>query len=532
MVQSETARAASGSRGAPFPSTLGVFRWLCGGPPCSGVGVRLRFALVPWLLLGCGARTSIDLPGAEAAPAPALGPVCGGDLPIETAYLGSPGDACGMAPTVEGAALIALADFTVWGARGDDAASITELFEGEPREGLGLGHGVVVTRGAFAAVAAVGYRAEGEDAHIELVLLRRTTSEVLHRARWTLPYQNFGNELRVFGNERGLFVVGVRLGDGIVTHVIDVTGRAFASAAGVLPIGDPDVAGHVPVVDETLSPERPTRWLDPCTGTQTAVLGPSAAGLTTSDGALVGFDPEGPAVVVASSVTARRFALPPDITGLFELSRAGKALLSTTVPTGFAVLDLSTGELRRLTVVVPAGLVRYGSFASFEGYDAGAKELVLTSSGGLLLPLRDAAEGYVYASQDGSGWAPLGAPVGAIYRAYVAEAGGTVLHFGNDFATELPPWEPPPPQSGRIDGMSLQAIRPESGVQAEFPASNTRYYALTADGGCLGVAVEGQVMTLSLADGTLRNYVIGAATWNGVDAFAFAAPAGTTLLAQ
>ena len=117
-------------------------------------------------------------------------------------------------------------------------------------------------------------------------------------------------------------------------------------------------------------------------------------------------------------------------------------------------------------------------------------------------------------------------------EAFLAEAGGTVLHFGNDFATTLPPWGPPAPESGRIDGMSLQVIRPASGVRADVLATNTRHYVLTEDGGCLGLAIGGQMITLSASDGTQRSYVIGADTFDGVDAFAFAARPGTTLLAQ
>ena len=493
--------------------------------------MRWRWPWCALLLTACGARTSLDEePRPQPQPPQLL--ACIADLPARTAHFGPPGEACGQAPSLDGAAVTALADFAVWLARGNEAASITELFPDEPREGLSSHHGVVTSRGVFAAVAAFASRDGAERALLELVVLDRSSQELRARLTWEMPDANFGNDLRLFGNDRGIFALGARLGDSIVTHVVDVTGRELVTAEGFLPIGDPDPVGRIPVTDETLLPERPAAWLDPCSGERAPVRASGAYGLDAVQGALVGFDAEGPGLVIETSETTRTISLPSDVTRPFEILPSGKALLSTSAPLGFVVVDLASGAAERRTLSYPAGYERYAAVAVSERFDSNVNELHVTSSGGLLLPMRDAAEGYAFVSGEGQFWNRLGRPIGEVYRAFVVEAGGTVLHFGSDFAVNLPPWAPPLPGSDRIDGMSLQLIRPESGVRADFPATNTRRYVLTEDGGCLGYAVEGQLLTLSAADATARNYVIGASTFDGVDAFAFAVREGVTLLAQ
>src|SRR6185503_8889501 len=127
---------------------------------------------------------------------------------------------------------------------------------------------------------------------------------------------------------------------------------------------------------------------------------------------------------------------------LIEIHPAGHALLSTAVKGRVLLADLNAHTARAITVQVPPGW-------------SAMSDARPTSDGRLYLPMRNSAVGYLEVSSDGLSWTPVGLPIGEVFGAAARETNGTFYLYGDINAVTIPPWDPPPPGTMRLDHNSV-----------------------------------------------------------------------------
>jgi hypothetical protein len=470
----------------------------------------LHLLLCSTIALGCGSRSGV----LSAEPAPdetsdtttttsAKPPSC--FVPSESRPLPafSAGDLCTAgAGALSGPTMAVIASRTLFALTAGDAAPQHAFFADLTGDGWSESSRQVIVRGEWIIAGDVVSRSPGEqpgEAIAEIVLADRS-GKVFFTRRLSGEYKSTFTDVRVTGSDRGLVAYSfVSYPDRHTLEVLTQDGVVLASVDGMDPLTDPDEYGFVAVRD-SMSPEVTTYWLDPCTA-ELRPTGESQRALRTSaeswGSRLVYTDESDNTLVVEGAGGSQRFPLldaPSDfLPHIFDMHPSGWALVTTAEPLHFTALHALTGERREIEIVLPKGFRRYDAFTGGVGpgaFDSSVHELRVTSSGGVLLPLRNAATGLLFTSEDGQKWQSAGAPIGNVYSAKGVEAGATLLHVGNAFAVSLPAWDPAPPGVERIDYQSTQLIRPASGTsfvveQAAMGNSYNHLYNLSLDGGCL-----------------------------------------------
>jgi hypothetical protein len=224
---------------------------------------------------------------------------------------------------------------------------------------------------------------------------------------------------------------------------------------------------------------------------------------------------------------------------IMDAHPAGWVLVTTKESSSFLAIHVDTSEVRPISIQIPAGLRRYAAFTAGPapgGFDSTVRELRVTSTGGVTLPLRDDALAHLYVSPNGKDWQPVGSPIGNVYQSKGIESGGSFVHAGNAYAVSLPPWSQPPPGVERLDYQSTQLIRPESSVvevveQSPQGSHYNHVYDLSLDGGCLansGIsggdigwvnAVTGERFTFPMPEPDYTNTALSWLTGPGVQVY-------------
>ena len=370
-------------------------------------------------------------------------------------------------------------------------------------------------------------------ARVEVIIRSWTTHQTVFHDAFDTPYESSGNPLdagvAIRGNDAGVFAYGYGFGSLGATEVVAVADGQQAERSGlfqgVVPMGDPDAQGVVPAANaDTSSGSLTSLWLDPCSGTT-----PYPAGVDAFIGSrILTLDTTSGSLVLASAHSAQVLALPPPATGwrIFDVHDSDWILLYAG-GSQFLAANLATSALVPIAVNVPMGLSRLAWFTQNPFYDESLGEVAITSDGSLLMPLRDAQAAHLYRlGQDGS-WTALGDPLGGLLSVQGLEAGGTYLGFSSAYAVS-PPTGWPPPTGGRIDGTSVELMRPLSAVTQLLEQDGMNDwehtgYALDADGGCLSFWAGTVLHVVRTTTGGGSSFDLDAAA--GPEAYLATAPA-------
>lgn len=469
----------------------------------TGTLARASACAAALALAGCGSRSSLSLDGAPDGTT-TVPPACPIALDPRPLPATAPGGLCTAKGGIPGSTMAAVSGRTLYGLSPAGATAQHTFLPDAPTTDVYEAARAVAVRGEWVFAAdAISTYGEGVKETLAEVILGDRAGQVL--ATRSLSSESVGGfvSLRITGNDAGLMVYS--FGAYPAVHTLEAmapSGALIASVPDMDPITDPDSHGEVGV-RATLILENRTYWLSLCTGetretyeSQRPVRTPPV----TWGASLVYTDPSDGSLVVESAQGRKTLDLGgpsgDESPVLFDFHPSGWALLSTQKTLQFLAIHVGTGDKRILDLVLPQGYARYASFTGGPGpdqFDSNSRELRVTSAGGVLLPLRSAALGYLFTSTDGATWEALGAPIGHVFGAKGVESGGTFLHIGNAYSVTLPPWDPAPPGSGRIDYQSTQLIRPESGqslvvLQSPMGEFYNDYYGLSADGGCLSTS--------------------------------------------
>jgi hypothetical protein len=408
----------------------------------------------------------------------------------------------------------------------DGSGTLTTLFEfGKdwPFDATASSTQVVESRGGYVA-AAVGATRKGQQnptaAVVELVLMNASGSVLYHSTR-TLAYKGF-LDLRLFGNERGVFAFSTQTAAENELEIVGVHGEHYGPLTNALPIADPDSSGRLAVLRD-----QQNYWLDPCEGSFELVraeLSPEYTSVGVVGSKLTWVDPPSPSAVLETPEGAETLPLALSPKGsLFSTHPSGWQLVSSTFSLwSYATANVATGDAHALEITLPPDVHRFGSFGSgIPGFDNSTGELGQTSDGGVVLGLRDASVGRLYTSLDGLTWSSVGFPVGKVWKLVSIERAGTFLIAGTPLGFTSDDWAPAPPGIERIDYQQMQLVRPPVGVvlvQATPGTGFTRSYSLSADGGCAGTLLDSKLeitsaLTLQKSVVTLPEYTPVYGAW-------------------
>lgn len=352
----------------------------------------------------------------------------------------------------------------------------------------------------------------------ERVLARRD-GVVLHRALEVLPYFAGGNELRVQGNECGVFAWGWGSGLRKRMDLATADGALIEPQEAYLPRADPDGDGVLAVSDVTGGRER-VWWLDPRALTFTPTqyesgrfrssLHSLGSDLVYATGWLVGtvtLERPGGAVQRFPSehlrgVQEAHIAATARNGWVFALGRGGD----------HAVINVRSGERRDIAFAVPQGMRRVHLPGVERGPDD-AWDISITTGGELVMALRDNTFGRVHRSRDGSTWSAYEPAFGDVESVRVMEHNGTVLAFALGLRRIPTDWWRPLGGATRYDGRNVFVARGEG---RPLPRSSRTWegepYHLSDDGGCLAYWTASGPAALRVAAGSSREFVLGAAT--------------------
>jgi len=403
----------------------------------------------------------------------------------------------------EGPAMVVAMARTLFGLRASGSSVIHKFFEDIEDPAFHNSAGAAIMRGDFIVAAGLIHRSPKDgvkgEAKMELIALRRDGTP-LFKHRLESEYSSSFDDVRLFGNDQGIFAYSYQSYPFISgMEVITSDGQKLGFIDGLHPIADPDSSGYV-AVSEADGIEHRTYWLSPCDGGLRETE-ESRRDFRTSavpmGSRLVFTDVNDNSLVVESATEITRIAT-GESTGLPNFSIAdahpsGWVLVTMKEAASFLAIHIDTKEIRPINIALPAGLRRYDAFTAGPapgGFDSNSRELRVTSSGGVTLPLRDNSLAHLYVSPDGQDWQPVGSPIGNVYQSKGVEAGGSFVHAANAYAVSLPPWEPPPPGIERLDFQSTQLVRPSiplSEIVEQSPQGShaNHVYELSVDGGCL-----------------------------------------------
>jgi len=455
---------------------------------------------------GCG--PVVELPPRPSEPVTLLS--CFNDVRPKQLPASQPGAYCGGPGTLGGFTQFALVGFQVVGLPDNGPISVRHEFFPDINKELKIRRSALLSRGEYVAAALVTSAvdaSQGDPAKLTVVILERNGA-LLQEFEMDVTYQNWGNSLNIVGDHRGIFAVGYRFGDDIGTEVFTMAGFRSGKLDGYLPLTNPDERGYLAVQNDRDSPNRPVYWLDPCTLERKAAKrnDVSFGGSMQLRSELAYLDAITNEVVLEGERDERRTKVGPNPAYSIDAHPQGYMVFATSDPAKLVVVHPRTGSKKEFTITLPAGLRRYDTIPG-PGFDGAAREIHVTAQGGLSLPLRDDTRGRLYVTENGSDWKAVGLPIGKVYRAYSADAGGNYLHFGSDFAVSLPPWNPPAAGENRIDGMSLQFAR-EDGESMGLLASNSRWYHLTNDGGCVAYAQGNTIVRANHSQKTMHTFQV------------------------
>jgi hypothetical protein len=476
--------------------------------------VRHNSLLLFLLLTACGTRTSLDPGGAPPTSLPPAEPhACLADLPRTSAPDWERGHACDAGSLGDDVGMFAMVGFELVGLTGDGPRIIHRFFEGQDDAKASAVDEALVVRGDYVAATVTRLPsglANGDPISAETVLLRRDGTLLrkhMEEGAWSSSVGLAG----FFLSDRGIIVAGRRFDDDIHTYAASDTGL-LATTPDVQPIAEPAPSGRVVVRSaDPNSSEVIHSWLDPCTGElhptrESARLTPGI--FRTWGHRLVYLDDVDPTQLVIEDPEGSTTIHLGEEGDLIEIHPAGHALLETAVKGRVLVADLNAHTARAITVELPPGWTEMSLTRP-------------TSDGRLYLAMRDSALCYLEVSSDGLSWTPVGLPIGEVFGATARESNGTFYLYGSINSFTIPPWDPPPPGTMRLDHNSVQVAR-EDGTSVvlknpPFSASWLDDFQLAADGGCVsngnngGVEItntsSGTVMFVPLADPTIYNPV-------------------------
>ncbi|MEM9190012.1 MAG: hypothetical protein AAGF12_12590 [Myxococcota bacterium] len=360
---------------------------------------------------------------------------------------------------------------------------------------------VIAVRGDYAAAGIQWITQDAEDPNapnrdtglmtFEVVVLDLRTRQVVAQLDGTTPWVNRGGRFHITGAPSGLFVFDLHGGsedEPLRLGVVSAAWSGMLSLEDFELINDPTQDGVVGVLDRSDESTAPF-WLDLCSQS----LRPMQLRWVRGDGARVfgnlSEDPLPPVHELAwesPSELGPVMAVRPRA-GPFELyPRLSRHLLvDVDEPPDFRLYDVEEGSFDAFRVTVPEGLRRLPE--ADQGSPYFHNHLSATSDGQVLLGLRNDESAALYSSRDGQAWTPVGARLGHVEHVTGWEVAGTTFVFGS-YGLEVGPWPDDPPL--RIDGASVQVIRPASGLEILFrhdpPGSyGSSRHRISHDGRCI-----------------------------------------------
>lgn len=490
------------------------------------------------LLASCGSRTGLHPPATDAATttvdAPRSPPRCSVGLPppVPDPREAVEGALCrfdGSGPRPDSVMLAVIEGDELQGVDGRGNVRTLHRFGAALPFVAAVSRPALVARGDHLAAAVAWVEqpvARGSRVQVERVVVRRDGS-VLHRSATTLPYEAWGNDLRIRGNDCGVFAWGWQFGAARATFVATADGREWGPREGYLPFADPDGEGVFAAFAPAPGSER-LGWFDPRTSRHTPARYESLRARTGyvavgSDVAYAEADADGSVALERPGGAVERYAT-EFLRGVTDArivasSPNGWVFVPGRFPDG-VTLNVRTGERRHIVFELPDGLRVLGGVAPPAGYD----RVAVTTSGELLLGLRDRSLGRVYRSRSGGFWSELSPPVGEASALDAVERNGTVLAWTTGLGLLRSDWDPAPPGVRRLDGRSVFVARGDGGEALPGAALDAyaRRHRLSADGGCISYWTADGVATVRVATGATRGFRVRTATprWGRVATWA------------
>jgi len=419
-----------------------------------------------------GSLADVPDPVADAQP-DAVGdtasppPVCSITETAPSVLASQPGGPCRLHEDADATTWVGLVGPTLWRIRGDGEQVVVHNF-GYPAETHTINGRALVVRGRYAFAAMAGSLrqtvGDAESTRVQVLAVDLRDGSIVLKHGYDTPYRNAGNSLELAANARGVVVVGHQYGDNVESRLLSVADGLLNVVPGALPLRvDADAEGRFAALqypvpyDAGASPER--RWVDPCAASSFPV-GKGSRMFHRDRIAIAPYNRADLEIETATS-SARLDVGSPDPSKFLATHPSGVALLARD-GWPWAVVDFRTAGLTPLEVTLPSSLKGFG-------YPEGGYHLAwaVTSRGEVLSMLRDDEVGHAYRTTDGASWDTVGAPVGETTSLEVTEQAGTyVLHapslsfyVTNDWAAFTDIDGP-----ARLDGLSVQLVRPESGV--------------------------------------------------------------------
>lgn len=460
------------------------------------------------LALGaCGGRTSFEGPE-EATAAPSVTP--------PTGPRPRPRFAC--APSTERRPMLA--------ARIDDAVhfvypdrSVRRVFDlSIPGDGYVVGAGVTARGDRVAAYAIIAPSGGGDTfaPFVEIVVLD-LDGAVRFTEQRPFGYEGWGSDSRLVGHENGRFVLTLREIKVSLGLVIDDNGsRPFDGAWAAR--SDPDALGRLIVNDYKGSSSVAFHWLDASTGQArpTAYWATSGEG-TTSSAAIVddgvAYFARAPNRLVWERADDTVELPVGDALAADDYPHAGWQrsggwvlfLMRDVASRRYVVTHPATRTLRELSLTYPPG---------WQGPTDTWNPPMVDGTGRVVQILTDGARLQVFATSDGSAWAPLGLPITQNgYPTTLIEAGSAVLFDGLGNGGK--------PAAGALPSHAAQFVGPQGGEGTVLErsggpgaGSNPPYGddALSGDGRCLAHFRGGAVRVVESADYAVSDLPLTATT--------------------
>lgn len=465
-----------------------------------------RWGVAPPLLLAlaCGSRDTLELFGEDPPSLPVRGTCLDGFVapPLEPARLG---EQCEAESSLSRAGAAVFAEFTLLGLRGKNGTPWFEFLSEYSRDEYYASQATVVTRGAYVAAAVFAEPRSADYGAFEIALFH-VDGTLLHAHRIeAIEWYGFNAHIVITGNDRGIFAYQAGTEPGM--EVVTVRGDRLGLLPGYRPESDPDEHGRLAIRDEAAYPEFTRFWLEPCSGEKTPLR--SNEGSIDAIGSELLYSPYWAVTetggIFIETPDGYRFSQPFEHpTHVFEIHPSGWTLFGLGEPARFLSFHPATETLREIVIRLPPGFRRY-RMPNDAGFDSSARELHITSSGSIILPLRNDVAGYLFESHDGTVWHKYGRAIGEAYRGFVAESGGTYLHVASDFSADLPTWGEAPRSFGRIDGTSVQLIRPD--FLAEWLLhERSVLHQMSSDGWCVASLLGDKTRVANVSDGEVEEY--------------------------
>ncbi len=423
-------------------------------------------------------------------------PTCADLLPVPQTPLQAPTAGCGF----EGAGPAThVVHWSFWGhallgVRGDGALVTLHTFATAFPE-RSLLYARLASRGAITAAAAI-HKPPGpnpKEATLEVAILD-ATGALLGAATRTVPYQNWGGDVRLLASAGGLVAFGHRFGPHADTWMLLPDGQTLSQLDGYLPFTDPTDGAALSVVpiEDLYQPH----WWRVCDGAVTKTAHSTIQLATTMPHALgdgfVYLRYDSPDLTYERPTALATFpsnAVVNTVGSVYDLHPSGWALL---LAAGSLVsnVNVRSAVSTPFTLVLPQGQRRFHFATGASFTTAWPPEVAIDGDGRKVMGLRDDHVARVWRSRDAAQWEPIGLPLGAIHDTLVVERGGTYLIGGEGLGFVQDDYGAAPAGVSRVDGQSMHFTRPETGASVVIhdpPPGNgfLHPHHVSADGRCL-----------------------------------------------